>query len=218
MEAADVDKTCWEYIHRILFGEIRWSQPSHFPVTKFNLTDDDLDTDRGEIILRLVRSNRGKVLRGLDDGVRNMSCGETALIKVRYDKAYTSFCMGTDIPPRANIVFTVELLSVNGKGRWGMATRQGRRFFRVFKKIWDRISVAFERFYYRMVRKAKGLKVITEPPVGWNKRYEEEYDSESSSVSIIIILGFFIVGRIVGMQVTHITHRYCILFPMCFIV
>jgi hypothetical protein len=40
-------------------------------------------------------------------GVRHMSIGEEAEIKVRYDHAYSSFAMGADVPPRANISFQV---------------------------------------------------------------------------------------------------------------
>ena len=49
---------------------------------------------------------------GLDEGVRTMSLGEKCELKCRYDALYTNYSMGPNIPPRANMLLTVELCQV----------------------------------------------------------------------------------------------------------
>jgi hypothetical protein len=75
--------------------------------------------DRGYLRLRFVRASRGNVVRGLDLGVQQMSLGEVAAIKSRFDFSYGHYVIGgggaTPIPPRANLIFTTQLLSINGK-------------------------------------------------------------------------------------------------------
>jgi FKBP-type peptidyl-prolyl cis-trans isomerase len=78
---------------------------------------------------------RGHVVRGLDVGVRHMTLGETSTLKVRYDYAYGNFWMGPEIPPRSNINFTVELLSINGNGRiLQIPWRSFLRFYRMMRR------------------------------------------------------------------------------------
>ena len=99
------------------FGVTKWSPEKKFHVTKLasKNTVDEEKTNRGQIIVRLIKSTRGHVIRGLDLGVQHMTLGETATIKVRYDYAYGSNWMGSTLPPRANIIFTVKLLTINGR-------------------------------------------------------------------------------------------------------
>jgi FKBP-type peptidyl-prolyl cis-trans isomerase len=52
------------------------------------------------------------VVVGLDEGVRTMSLGEKCELKCRYDALYTNYSMGPNIPPRANMLLTVELCQV----------------------------------------------------------------------------------------------------------
>lgn len=181
MKRADIDNSCFRAIKRAIFGEVRWSKMAFFPVVKYKLAAEDLDCNRGEIIIRVLRSNRGKVLRGLDSGVRNMSLGETAQIKVRYDRAYSSFCLGSMIPPRANIVFTCELITINGRGKWGMPARQCRRVGRFFWKVKEKLVNTIERTYWRGVKKYKGLADITGPPDSY---YMDDQDDESIASSV----------------------------------
>lgn len=180
MRRSDYDNSCFRAIKRAFFGEVRWSQVAFFPVVKYKLSEEDLDCNRGEIVIRVLRSNRGKVLRGLDSGVRNMSLGETAQIKVRYDRAYSSFTMGTFIPPRANIVFTAELLTINGNGRYGMPARQLKRIFRFFWKIKERVANSTERLYWRAKKRYLGVVDITGPPDSY---YDQGDDEESFATS-----------------------------------
>jgi hypothetical protein len=79
-------------------------------------------------VVRLIIANRGNVIAGLDEGIRTMTLGETSKIKIRYDYAYASYYMGSSIPPRANIVFTINLVQINGSGKLGMPIRQAKRY------------------------------------------------------------------------------------------
>jgi hypothetical protein len=92
---------------------------------------------QGFIVLRLIPATRGTVVLGLDEAVRQMTVGETAQLKCRFDYAYGAFSMGSNIPPRANVIFKVKLLSVNGHGRYQVLYRQVIRFFRAFTRTWE---------------------------------------------------------------------------------
>jgi FKBP-type peptidyl-prolyl cis-trans isomerase len=94
---------------------IMWSALRHFPVnkqSKKNVAEAHIE-DRGYILVRLINSSRGNVIKGLDEGIRQMTLGETSYLKVRFDYAYSSYCMGANIPPRSNIIFKVHLMAIN---------------------------------------------------------------------------------------------------------
>lgn len=115
-----------------------WSKLRHFAVeqTSTNNVAEPEKKERGYIVARLLISTRGNVITGLDEGVRTMTVGETSDLKIRFDYAYGNYCMGSNIPPRANIVFRVTLMTLNGKGRLGVIIRQIRRFLRNFIKVY----------------------------------------------------------------------------------
>lgn len=71
---------------------------------------------KGSMTMRLIYSEFGTVVRGLDLGVRSMSVGEKATIKVRNDYAYAEGFGTHEVPPGAHIDYRVELLSLNGRG------------------------------------------------------------------------------------------------------
>jgi hypothetical protein len=183
VQKKDYNNSCFRAIKRALFGEVRWSQVAYFPVVKYKLAEEDLDCNRGEITIRVLRSNRGKVLRGLDSGIRNMSLGETAQVKVRYDRAYSSFTLGTFIPPRANIVFTCELLTINGKGKWGMPARQLKRIYRFFFRIKEACVNKVQRVYWNAKKRYNGVLTITKPPDSYYMQDEEEESLATSADS-----------------------------------
>ncbi len=54
----------------------------------------------------------GKVIKGLDQGVLNMSVGETAKLTLPPELAYGKQGAGNVIPPDTTLNFEVELLSV----------------------------------------------------------------------------------------------------------
>jgi hypothetical protein len=86
--------------------------------------------DLGHIIVRLIPAKRGNIIAGLDEGVRHMSLGETANIKVRFDHGYNNYMMSEYIPARANMIFTVTLKSINGFGLLGLPLRTAKRIYR----------------------------------------------------------------------------------------
>ncbi|AZQ74339.1 FKBP-type peptidyl-prolyl cis-trans isomerase [Streptomyces luteoverticillatus] len=55
----------------------------------------------------------GKVIKGWDEGVPQMSLGERARLTITPDYAYGSGAVGKIIPPNATLIFDVELLKIN---------------------------------------------------------------------------------------------------------
>mmetsp|Transcript_8552 Transcript_8552/g.11291 ORF Transcript_8552/g.11291 Transcript_8552/m.11291 type:complete len:117 (+) Transcript_8552:192-542(+) len=58
----------------------------------------------------------GKVIRGWDEGVAQMSLGEKAVLEITPDYGYGQRGAGGVIPPNADLVFEVNLLEINGQG------------------------------------------------------------------------------------------------------
>ncbi|RYH23058.1 hypothetical protein EON65_18275 [archaeon] len=121
--------------------ELVWTANQRFLLHKFSMKSyvDSLglgqQEDCGYLIVRLLITNHGIVLPGLDEGVRRMTIGETALLKCRYDMVYSNYSLGTKIPPRSNIVFQARLMEINGYGKLGLPIRILRRIFRVFMAV-----------------------------------------------------------------------------------
>ena len=62
----------------------------------------------------------GQVIRGWDEGVMQMSLGEKAVLRITSDYGYGARGAGNGIiPPNADLVFSVELLEVNGQAAAG---------------------------------------------------------------------------------------------------
>lgn len=59
----------------------------------------------------------GQVIQGWDEGVPKMSLGEKAVLRCTSDYAYGPQGAGGVIPPNADLVFEVELHSINGVGK-----------------------------------------------------------------------------------------------------
>lgn len=129
--------------------ELVWTDNQRFLLQKFSMKAyvDSLglgqQEDYGYLIVRLLISNHGVVLPGLDEGVRRMTIGETSLLKCRYDMVYSNYSLGTKIPPRSNIVFQARLMDINGYGKLGLPIRILRRIFRVLMAIMYIIYVIF---------------------------------------------------------------------------
>lgn len=129
--------------------ETTWSESYPFPVMLDLTAHKGVDThgtsvSQGFLVLRLIPATRGTVLLGLDEAVRQMTVGETAQVKCRYDYAYGSFSMGSSIPPRANVIFKVTLLEINGHGRWAVFYRMFIRFFRWFWRFLAAVQLYFK--------------------------------------------------------------------------
>jgi hypothetical protein len=132
---------------------VRWGRVKRFPV-EMHSTKNTVQTkgdDRGQLVLRLIASQRGNVVMGLDEGVRQMSLGEESDLKVRFDQAYGNFCQGGNLPARANVVFRAELLTINGWGKIYMPMRVVRRTFRAV--TWTCKMMA--KYMMRAVRDAR---------------------------------------------------------------
>ena len=54
-----------------------------------------------------------QVIKGWDEGVMKMSLGEAATLKCSYDYAYGERGFPPVIPPKAELIFEVELLAIN---------------------------------------------------------------------------------------------------------
>eukprot|EP01038_Epipyxis_sp_PR26KG_P015098 gene15098-20315_t len=122
---------------------ITWSEVCSLSVMKVSdkNTADINESDRGELILRLIPSNRGHVIAGLDEGVRSMTLGERAKIKCRYDYAYSHYCMSSNLPPRSNMILDVELLEINGGGQYGAIYFPFLRLSRFFRRQFHAIQI-----------------------------------------------------------------------------
>jgi hypothetical protein len=130
-------------------SETVWSESYPFPIMLDLGAHRGVDAlgnpvSQGFIVLRLIPATRGTVVLGLDEAVRQMTLGETAHVKCRFDYAYGSFSMGSSIPPRANVIFKVQLLELNGRGRYQVLYRQFLRFMRWFTRTY----AAGKRYFY----------------------------------------------------------------------
>ncbi|KAJ3310911.1 FK506-binding protein 1 [Boothiomyces sp. JEL0838] len=71
----------------------------------------DSSVDRGEPFVTQI--GVGRVIRGWDEGVPQMSLGEKAVLNITYDYAYGERGHPAGIPPKADLKFEVELLKIN---------------------------------------------------------------------------------------------------------
>jgi len=56
---------------------------------------------------------KGEVIRGWDEGVAQMSLGETALLRISPEYGYGARGAGNDIPPNSTLIFLVKLLKID---------------------------------------------------------------------------------------------------------
>jgi FKBP-type peptidyl-prolyl cis-trans isomerase len=160
----------------IVFGKIRHYQV-HRKSEKMEVDESGKEPDLGHVILRLLPSARGNVIAGLDEGVRHMSLGETANIKVRFDHAYNSFGMTDYIPARANMVFTVRLQAINGFGLAGLPLRISKRIYR-FTTVFCRKTSDLVRFIVRDAKKKKRIRRVCSWLYSFIKKAELEVEEE----------------------------------------
>ncbi|KAJ5659230.1 hypothetical protein N7507_005681 [Penicillium longicatenatum] len=73
----------------------------------------DSSYDRGSPLASKI--GIGRLIKGWDVGVPQMSLGEKAFLEIPYDMAYGDRGFPPVIPPKADLVFQVELVSIGGK-------------------------------------------------------------------------------------------------------
>ncbi|KAJ5632327.1 hypothetical protein N7490_008666 [Penicillium lividum] len=73
----------------------------------------DSSYDRGSPLASKI--GVGRLIQGWDVGVPQMSLGETAYLQIPYAMGYGDGGYPPVIPPKADLIFKVELVSINGK-------------------------------------------------------------------------------------------------------
>ena len=82
----------------------------HYVGTLTDGTKFDSSRDRGQPFSFTI--GRGQVIRGWDEGVAQLSVGQKARLTCSHDYAYGERGYPGVIPPRATLVFEVELLEI----------------------------------------------------------------------------------------------------------
>ncbi|KAK9462869.1 uncharacterized protein V1516DRAFT_684261 [Lipomyces oligophaga] len=85
----------------------------HYVGTLENGKKFDSSRDRGKAFETPI--GVGRVIRGWDEGVPQLSLGETARLTITGDYAYGARGFPPIIPPNATLIFEVQLLGINGK-------------------------------------------------------------------------------------------------------
>lgn len=82
----------------------------HFTGTLTDGKKFDSSKDRGTPLK--FRIGQGQVVKGLDEGIAQMSVGEVSKLTVSPDYGYGAAGAGGVIPPHATLIFEVELLGL----------------------------------------------------------------------------------------------------------
>ncbi|KAK6497578.1 FK506 binding protein proline rotamase rapamycin-binding protein [Arthrobotrys musiformis] len=85
----------------------------HYTGTLTNGKKFDSSVDRGEVFKTKI--GIGKVIRGWDEGVPQMTLGEKARLTITGDYAYGERGYPGLIPPNATLIFEVQLLGITDK-------------------------------------------------------------------------------------------------------
>ncbi|KAI7830936.1 peptidyl-prolyl cis-trans isomerase [Kickxella alabastrina] len=83
----------------------------HYDGTLDNGSPFDSSRQRGKPFV--CKIGVGQLIRGWDEGVPQMSLGQRAKLTITSDYGYGDRGIGGVIPPKATLVFDVELLKIN---------------------------------------------------------------------------------------------------------
>ncbi|KAF9897485.1 FK506-binding protein 1A [Lobosporangium transversale] len=82
----------------------------HYTGTLTNGTKFDSSHDRNKPFETPI--GVGRVIRGWEEGVPQMSLGEKAILNITYDYAYGENGIPDVIPPKSDLIFEVELIQI----------------------------------------------------------------------------------------------------------
>ncbi|KAK6521965.1 FK506-binding protein 1A [Arthrobotrys megalospora] len=83
----------------------------HYTGKLTNGTKFDSSVDRGEPFVTKI--GIGRVIKGWDEGVPQLSVGQKAKLTITPDYGYGARGAGNVIPPNATLIFDVELIKIN---------------------------------------------------------------------------------------------------------
>ena len=106
---------------------------------------------QGSIGCRFIYHTRGKVLRGIDVGVQQMSLGERAKLSMRSDYAFDIVRPGPKLHKGSELEVIIDLVSIADRGSWiTYCQRALNGQYRIHENkllvVWERIDTAFPRF------------------------------------------------------------------------
>ena len=114
---------------------------------------------QGSIGCRLIYHTRGKVLRGVDVGVQQMSLGERARLSIRSDYAFDVVRPGPRVPEGSELEIIADLVYVAGHSSWIIYLQRainGR--YRIFE---NKLVVVGEKLEGKFPRMANCFATMT---------------------------------------------------------
>jgi len=97
--------------------EVRFAPALDMPLALSN-THNGSKRVQGSLGIRLIYHTRGKVIRGVDVGVQQMSLGERARLIVRSDYGFDTVRPGPKLPPGSELEIIVDLVGIAGYTSW----------------------------------------------------------------------------------------------------
>jgi len=136
---------------------IVFAQPLDIPLI---LSDKHNGKQRaqGSLGTRIIYHTRGKIIRGIDVGVQQMSLGERARLTIRSDYAFDTVRPGPKIPPGSELEVIVDLVSIAGRSLW--ITYFKRAIIGKCRIYQNKLYVIWDRFQDRAPVPARYLKRI----------------------------------------------------------
>lgn len=191
-----VDLTKDDIVQLIKASENKDQEPAH----EFDLISKKKQRAQGTIGLRIIYHTRGSVLRGIDVGVRQMTLGERAVLKIRQDYGFDTAQPAMNIPANAELEAIVDLVRVGDKSAhwifvkramshrvalWVHRTQQRWGHLREKRPILGALAAPFV-FLLISLAKLAGIKVMDRTAhnfenENWSSRDSDEEDEEANT-------------------------------------